>query len=56
MISSELPELLAMSDRVVCVAEGHVSGILDRSEATPERVMRFCTAQRKQSSEKVAEQ
>ena len=25
MISSELPELLAMSDRVVCMAEGHVS-------------------------------
>jgi ABC-type sugar transport system ATPase subunit len=56
MISSELPELLAMSDRVVCVAEGHVAGILDRSEATPERVMRYCTVQRKQSSEKVAVQ
>jgi ABC-type sugar transport system ATPase subunit len=56
MISSELPELLAMSDRVVCVSEGHVAGILDRSEATPERVMRYCTVQRKQSSEKVAEQ
>ena len=35
MISSELPELLAMSDRVVCIAEGHVAGILERSEATP---------------------
>jgi ribose transport system ATP-binding protein len=56
MISSELPELLAMSDRVVCIAEGHVAGILDRSEATPERVMRYCTAQRKSSSEKVAVQ
>jgi ABC-type sugar transport system ATPase subunit len=56
MISSELPELLAMSDRVVCIAEGHVAGILDRSEATPERVMRFCTVQRKSSSEKVAVQ
>ena len=56
MISSELPELLAMSDRVVCIAEGHVAGILDRSEATPERVMRYCTVQRKQSSEKVAVQ
>jgi ribose transport system ATP-binding protein len=56
MISSELPELLAMSDRVVCVAEGHVAGIVDRWEATPERVMRYCTVQRKQSSEKVAVQ
>jgi ABC-type sugar transport system ATPase subunit len=56
MISSELPELLAMSDRVVCIAEGHVAGILDRSEATPESVMRYCTVQRKSSSEKVAVQ
>jgi ABC-type sugar transport system ATPase subunit len=56
MISSELPELLAMSDRVVCIAEGHVAGILERSEATPERVMRYCTVQRKSSSEKVAVQ
>ena len=39
MVSSELPELLGMSDRVVCIAEGHVAGILDHSEATPERVM-----------------
>jgi ABC-type sugar transport system ATPase subunit len=56
MISSELPELLAMSDRVVCIAEGHVAGILERSEATPERVMRYCTVQRKSSSERVAVQ
>ena len=53
MISSELPELLAMSDRVVCVAEGHVTAILDQSEATPELVMRYCTAQRKPSVGKV---
>jgi ABC-type sugar transport system ATPase subunit len=56
MISSELPELLAMSDRVVCVAEGHVTGILDRSEATPERVMRLCTVQRKTADERMAAQ
>jgi ABC-type sugar transport system ATPase subunit len=56
MISSELPELLAMSDRVVCVAEGHVTGILDRREATPERVMRLCTVQRKLSDEGMAVQ
>jgi ABC-type sugar transport system ATPase subunit len=43
MISSELTELLAMSDRVVCMAEGRVTGTLDRDEATPERVMRYCT-------------
>lgn len=43
MISSELPELLAMSDQVVCLSAGQVTGTLSRSEATPERVMRYCT-------------
>jgi ABC-type sugar transport system ATPase subunit len=43
MISSELPELLAMSDRIVCLSAGWVTGILNRDEATPEQVMRYCT-------------
>jgi ABC-type sugar transport system ATPase subunit len=45
MISSELPEILAMSDRIVCMCEGQVTGILTHAEATPEQVMRYCTAQ-----------
>ena len=52
MISSELPELLAMSDRVVCMAQGYVTGILARQEATPERVMRYCTLKRDNSIHK----
>jgi ABC-type sugar transport system ATPase subunit len=51
MISSELPELLAMSDRVVCMAEGRVTGTLERDDATPERVMRYCTLKRDQPIE-----
>jgi ABC-type sugar transport system ATPase subunit len=43
MISSELPELLAMSDRIVCMAGGRITGTLLRHEATPEGVMRYCT-------------
>ncbi|MDO4233079.1 MAG: sugar ABC transporter ATP-binding protein [Lautropia sp.] len=39
MISSELPEVLGMSDRVMVMHEGHVSGFLDRSEADQVRVM-----------------
>jgi ABC-type sugar transport system ATPase subunit len=43
MISSEFPELLAMCDRVVCITEGRVTGVLDRSEATLETLMHHCT-------------
>jgi ABC-type sugar transport system ATPase subunit len=53
MISSELPELLAMSDQVVCMAGGRVTGALSRQEATPERVMRYCTLTRNQTTEEI---
>ena len=43
MISSELPEVLGMSDRVVVMQEGIVQGILDRSEATQESIMKLAT-------------
>ena len=39
MISSELPEVLGMSDRVLVMHEGRMTGILDRQEATQVRVM-----------------
>ena len=39
LISSELPELLAMSDRIVVLHRGRVTAELDRGEATEERVM-----------------
>ena len=50
MISSELPEVLAMSDRVVCMARGRVTAILSHDEATPELVMRYCTLQANQAA------
>jgi ABC-type sugar transport system ATPase subunit len=43
MISSELPEVLGMSDRVVVMHEGRTAGELSRSEATPEKVMELAT-------------
>ena len=43
MISSELPEVLRMSDRVVVMCEGRVTGELDISEATQENIMQFAT-------------
>lgn len=39
MISSELTEILGMSDRIVVMHEGRVTGILDRSEATQSTIM-----------------
>ncbi|MHB8595712.1 MAG: sugar ABC transporter ATP-binding protein [Ktedonobacteraceae bacterium] len=45
LISSELPEVLAMADRVMVLHEGHVTGTFARSEATQERVMFAATGQ-----------
>ncbi len=39
IISSELPEILALADRVVVMREGSVSGELTAAEATAERVL-----------------
>ncbi len=43
MISSELPEVLRMSDRIVVMCEGRVTGELDISEATQENIMQLAT-------------
>jgi ABC-type sugar transport system ATPase subunit len=53
MISSELPEVLAMSDRVVCMSEGRVTAVLDRREATPETVMRYLTIEHRENGDAV---
>jgi rhamnose transport system ATP-binding protein len=45
MISSELPEVLAMSDRVLVMREGKLAGELSRSEATAEKVIAGATGQ-----------
>jgi ABC-type sugar transport system ATPase subunit len=42
-ISSELPELLGMSDRLLVLAAGRAQATLDRTEATEERVMHAAT-------------
>jgi rhamnose transport system ATP-binding protein len=44
MISSELPEVLGMADRVLVVCEGRITAELSRDEATPEAVMHAATA------------
>ncbi|SFE01522.1 ribose transport system ATP-binding protein [Paenibacillus catalpae] len=43
MISSELPEILRMSHRIIVMCEGRITGELDREEATQEQIMRYAT-------------
>jgi len=39
MISSEMPEILGMSDRILVMHDGRITGVLDRKEADQEKVM-----------------
>ena len=41
MISSELPEVINMSDRVVVMCGGTITGVLDRTELTQEKIMQY---------------
>lgn len=43
MVSSELPEVLGMSDRVMVVREGSVRGIISREESNQENIMTLAT-------------
>ena len=43
MVSSELPEVLGMSDRIMVVREGMVRGVLDKEEADQENIMILAT-------------
>ncbi|HCS00086.1 MAG TPA: D-xylose ABC transporter ATP-binding protein [Lachnospiraceae bacterium] len=45
MISSEMPEIIGMSDRVYVMRNGRISGCLDRSEVTQERILELSMEQ-----------
>lgn len=54
MISSELPEVLGMADRVVVMREGRLTATIDREQATQENVMRAATQSAAESTEVAA--
>src|SRR5688500_12461083 len=43
VISSELPELLGLCDRIYALSAGRITGELDRADATQERLMQYMT-------------
>ena len=49
MVSSELPEILGMSDRIMVVTAGRIRGFLDRDEASEQRIMELATATDRQT-------
>ena len=51
MISSEMEELMGMSDRIVVLAEGNQTGELMKEEFSQERIMAFASAAKAQEGE-----
>jgi rhamnose transport system ATP-binding protein len=52
LISSDMPEVLAMSDRILVMREGRQMGIFDRAEATQEKVLTAAMGQNHERKEK----
>jgi methyl-galactoside transport system ATP-binding protein len=55
MVSSEMPELLGMSDKILIMCEGKLSGILDKTEANQVEVMKYATMFSNKAKEEVSE-
>ncbi len=46
LISSELPEILGMSERILVMHQGSITGELSAEEATPEKILQFALGER----------
>lgn len=51
MISSDLPEILGMSDRVYVMSQGHITGELDHTQATQEKILTLAYGQKLEETE-----
>jgi rhamnose transport system ATP-binding protein len=49
MVSSEIPEILGMSDRVLVMREGRMAGLFDHAELSPEILVRAATGNVKEA-------
>lgn len=43
MVSSEMPELIGMSQRIMVLCNGRLTGVLGKRDATQESIMRLAT-------------
>jgi ribose transport system ATP-binding protein len=43
MVSSDLPEIIGISDRVIVVHEGHIAGEVEKEELSEEKIMTLAT-------------
>ena len=50
MISSDLPEVLTISDRILVMREGHLVGEISHAEATEEKIMAFAALEHEEGS------
>ncbi|PWJ50121.1 sugar ABC transporter ATP-binding protein [Faecalicatena contorta] len=55
VVSSELPEVMGVSDRVVIMHEGRVTGVLDRCNLSQELIMKYATKEEVESKSMVQE-
>jgi len=44
LITSEMPELIGMCDRIATIAEGKLTKILERDEFSQETILKYCIA------------
>jgi inositol transport system ATP-binding protein len=52
MVSSELPELIGMCDRIYVMAKGKITGMLTKNEFTQESIMAYATGTKSQKEAK----